>query len=72
VVSDQQQLVAGEVVGDFIRIGLQPFTEEGFHLVFANVGAGSHRPQLGDEQIAGVAADRCAEGGQAAGSSYPG
>jgi hypothetical protein len=54
------------VAGDLVGVGVQPFPEEGFHLVFAHRRPVGHRPQLPDQRVGGIAADRLAKGGQAA------
>ena len=38
----------GHIGGDRIGVGVQPFSEKRFHLCFADLGAGLHRPHVGD------------------------
>ena len=62
---------AGEVAGDLVGVGVQPFPEEGFHLVLAHLRPVGHRPQLPDQRIGPIAACRLAKGGQAAAHPPP-
>ena len=38
----------GHIGGDRIGVGVQPFSEKRFHLCFADLGTGLHRPHVGD------------------------